>query len=220
MISTRPTQRHDHYPKPDEADSVPMQNLPNQVETNAIAEQTFAPKTDSELFYDILAATDATGHTAETIDYSNQPSFTRCAHTVLNNYYMNRHRSEWEAGTKNAIARPLPLQWVSSRIDTYYASVHKGSDDRVHQGTILNLRNTHTPTAQRYAQALPEIASAFEIKSMFEQAGHKLAADAMSDLLVVYGITLHFLQEKQRQQQQLKQEIAARAIQHTVKTTE
>ncbi|MDL2342115.1 MAG: hypothetical protein QFB87_03505 [Patescibacteria group bacterium] len=200
-------------------DNIPVQQGASEQSPNfeLITPEPFELKTNQQLLVEVIAAATNYGYAPEQVSYKQQPDFTHCTHAIINKYYMARRNDEWEREIDQPIAPPLPYQWVSSRIDTYYNSVFKDSADKTHQGVIRALRKEHLPTALKYAQSLPEIATAIDIQAQLDDAGYDLAADAVSDLLVVYGITLYYLGEKQKAEAKLKQEIAARAVEHQVK---
>lgn len=105
-----------------------------------------------------------------------------------------------------------PQQYVQSRLKTFYEKVHKGSPDKVHQHKIKVLRHDFLPIAVERAVALPEIDAAIDIQAHMEDKGETIAADAVTDLLTVYGITIHFIRENHRLRKQEAAEKAARII--------
>ena len=171
----------------------------------------FTPKTPQELLDLIIDLSPLNGFDIDSLSYADQANFTHGVHAVINGYHTEQHRSEWAAGTNQAIAPPLPYQWVKSRLDTYYTEVFKGDGDKSHEQTVKTLRKTHLPTAIEMSVALPEIATAIEIQALLDNHDKDIAADGVGDLLVVYGITIYYLREKQAQLRKEHAEKAARA---------
>jgi len=175
------------------------------------AEQSFILRSPEELLSGIQAIAQHSDLEISQLDYNQQPSFSHIVHDVLNKYYQAQHKFEWESGIDNSIAPPLPQQWVSSRLTKYYEMAYKGDSDKVRQNNIKSDRKKFLPVAIDMANALPEISTAMDIQILLDDAGHELAADSVSDLLVVYGITIHLLREKQAKLQLEKQAKADRA---------
>lgn len=178
---------------------------------NTASQPEFVPRTYRQLLNQVIEQGAVGGYDVDTLDYQTQPNFTHSVHGVLNGYYMEQHRAEWAENKENSIAPPLPYQWVKSRLDTYYTKVSKGDGDSAHETTIKQLRKNHLPAAIEMTRALPEIEAAVEIQAMLDDAGKEMAADAVSDLLVVYGITIYYLREKQAKLRQERLDMAARS---------
>ena len=128
----------------------------------------------------------------------------------MNSYYFARFNYEVNSGIKAAIAPPLPKHWVDARLKEYSSGIHKGSSDKVHQRVIANSRADHLPTAMRYIVKLPEIGTAQEIQTLLAEQGFDIAADAITDLLVVYGFTIHNIEDRATEQRKQDAVVAAR----------
>lgn len=189
-----------------------MSALSSEVSANQ-ENPIFRVKSPVELLQDIAANFDSTNKSLSELTYSDQPRFSHTVHNLLNKHFHDQHKSEWASGTDHAIAPPLPLQWVSSRLDTYYKTVFKGDGDKVHEKTVQILRDKNIPFAEHMATALPEISAAMEIKKLLKNAGDEVAADAVTDLLTVYGITIYYIRDKQAKIRKLEKESADRAKQ-------
>lgn len=181
--------------------------------SDAIESHSFQVKSPAELLEKVLGNYDSLGNVLGEMTFPEQPGFSHTVHNELNKHFQEQHKSEWAKGIDHAIAPPLPLQWVSSRLDTYYKSVYKGDGDKVHANTIKVLRKEYLPYAEQMAQALPEISAAMEIKTILADGGNEVAADAVEDLLTVYGITIYYIREKQAKLRQIAKEKADRAAQ-------
>ena len=181
-----------------------------QVELLMVPETVFTYQTSQDLLKTLLSTCSENNIACETATFADQPMFAKTAHALLNSYYFARFNYEVNNGIKEAIAPPLPKHWVDARLDDYSKGVHKGSSDKAHQRLIANSRADHLPKAVQYIVKLPEIGTAQEIQTLLTERGFDIAADAITDLLVVYGFTLKNIETRATQQRKQDEAVAAR----------
>ena len=181
-----------------------------QVELSKVPETIFAYQTSQDLLKTLLSTCAANDLACETVAFADQPMVAKTVHALLNSYYFARFNYEINSGVKAAIAPPLPKHWVDARLKEYYSGVNKGSSDKAHQKLIANSRADHLPRAMRYIVKLPEIGTAQEIQTLLTEQGFDIAADAITDLLVVYGFTIHNIEDRATEQRKQDAVVAAR----------